>query len=394
LAQRSTNEGIRYGRDIVDDQSGQEGLVDRPRLMRLDQARGRVLGEGVRNGAGQALLRAGATLSPRYVRSLASQGFTAVYVEDPVAPGIPAEDSLRWETRAPAFTAVREIFEQAAAGEIGSVAGARTAVSAIPEDVTRTASGVFALTALRAASEYAFTHSVHVCALSLLVGVGAGYDRTALQRLGVGTLLLDVGAVASLEAAEKPGALTDAEWELVVRRHPVDGYEMLRRDPEVCLFSAHVAFQHHERADAGGYPRRIYGERILPFAAIAAVADVYDAMTSDRPYRPAQPPPAALQWLHERAGTQFDREAVRRLVRRLAAYPAGTIVRLTSGEVGAVQAQGKSPHLPQVRIVADAALRRVEPEPAPLDLGAEGERRRVGAVLADWTPERDPAASG
>ncbi len=353
--------------------------------MRLDQARGRTLGQEVRNGAGQPLLRAGVTLSPRYLRSLASQGFSAVYVEDPLAHGIPVEDALRWETRAQAFAAVRDVFEQAAAaGEIQRVEGARAAVDTILRDVAACASGVLGLSALRAATEYTFTHSVHVCALSLLMGMASGYDGIALRQLGVGALLLDVGKVACLEETEKPGALSDAEWE-VMRRHPVDGYEMLRRHPDVHLFSAHVAFQHHERADGSGYPRRIYAERILPFAAIAAVADVYDAMTSDRPYRPALPPHAALAWLNERAGKQFDRDVVRRLTRRVAAYPAGTIVRLSSGEVGAVQAQGKSPPQPTVLVVADANLRRVSP--VPVDLAEDEDRRSVDEVLEDW-PKR------
>jgi HD-GYP domain-containing protein (c-di-GMP phosphodiesterase class II) len=354
------------------------------RLVRLEQARGRTLGHEVRNGAGQALLRAGITLSPRYLKSLAAQGFSAVYVEDPLAPGIPVEDALRWETRAKAFTAVRDVFEQASAGEIKSVAGAREAVDAILQEIAGVASGVCALTALRAASDYTFTHSVHVCALCLLVGMASGYDRGALRQLGVGALLLDVGKVAYIDATEKPGALSEGEWE-VMRRHPVDGYEMLRRNPDVHLFSAHVAFQHHERADGTGYPRRIYGERILPFAAIAAVADVYDAMTSERPYRPALPPHAALAWLSERAGKQFDRDVVRRLIRRVAAYPAGTIVRLSSGEVGAVQAQGKNPPQPTVLIVADPDLRRVSP--APVDLAEDADRRSVAEVLAEW-PKR------
>jgi HD-GYP domain-containing protein (c-di-GMP phosphodiesterase class II) len=351
------------------------------RLVRLDQAKGGTLGEAVRNGGGNVLLHAGVTLSPRYLKALADHGFGAVYVDDPLAPGIAVDDSLRWETRAQAFGAVRDVFARAAGDELGDLAGARRAVDGIIDDITRAAASVFALTALRASSEYTFTHSVNVCALSILVGLISGYDRTELRQLGIGALLLDVGKVACLEATEKPGALTESEWALM-KRHPVEGYELLRKSPDVHLFSAHVAFQHHERADGSGYPRGIYGERILPFAAIAAVADVYDAMTADRPYRPASPPHEAMRWLQERAGAQFDKDAVRRLARRVAVYPAGTIVRLSSGELGAVQTQGVDPRQPTVRVVADARLKRVEP--VSVDLAADEAGRSIADVLADW----------
>ena len=356
-------------------------MSGRVRLIRLEHAGGHTLGEAVRGGSGQVLLHAGVRLSPRYLRALGEYGFGAVYVEDPVAPGIAVDDSLRAETRAQAFTAVKGIFERAGRGEIGDIAAARRAVDGLLDDIAGTAASVFGLSALRAASEYTFAHSVNVCALSLLIGTLSGFDRPELRQLGVGALLLDVGKVSCIEATEKPGALTASEWE-AMRRHPVDGYEMLRKSPEVHLFSAHVAFQHHERADGSGYPRGIYGDRILPFAAIAAVADVYDAMTAARPYREARPPHEAVAWLQERAGTQFDRDAIRRLARRVAVYPAGTIVRLSSGEVGAVEGQGVDPRRPRVRVVGDAQGHPVAP--ATVDLADDPGRPSVADVLADW----------
>jgi hypothetical protein len=150
----------------------------------------------------------------------------------------------------------------------------------------------------------------------------------------------------------------------------------------VHLFSAHVALQHHERLDGSGYPRGLRGEEILPFARIAAVADVYDAMTADRPFRAAVPPHEAMGVVLAAAGTKLDAWYVRRLASRLAVYPQGTIVRLSSGELAVVVRQGNRSDLPVVRVVADPALQPVQPQEH--DLGADPRGRTVASVLPEW----------
>jgi HD-GYP domain-containing protein (c-di-GMP phosphodiesterase class II) len=252
-------------------------------------------------------------------------------------------------------------------------------VDDILADLRSAGGSVVTLVALRRATEYTFVHSVNVCVLSLLVGLQFGYDRTALRQLGIGALLHDVGKVFCTDLAEKPGPLTEEEW-VRMKRHPWDGWDMLRRHPEVHLFSAHVALQHHERLDGSGYPRGLTADQILAFARIAAVADVYDAMTADRPYRQAFPPHEAMRALLREAGSKFDPDAVRHLAARLAVYPNGTIVRLTSGELAVVSDQGGHPDLPVVRVVADS---HQDPVP-PFQVALAADPRRIQAILTAW----------
>jgi HD-GYP domain-containing protein (c-di-GMP phosphodiesterase class II) len=154
-----------------------------------------------------------------------------------------------------------------------------------------------------------------------------------VKDLGEGAILHDIGKLfIPDEILNKNGPLTDEEFELV-RRHTNDGFEVLRRKRSISLFSAHVAYQHHERLDGSGYPRRLTGDDIHEFAKAVAIVDSYDAMTSDRAYRSALPPHEAISILVRETGGKYDRDLVGRFMKLVAMYPVGSVVRLSSGEV-------------------------------------------------------------
>ena len=354
------------------------------RLLPLHLALGAVLGRTVRNGAGQALLQAGVELTPAYLDALRRYGYGSVFVEDPLLDDVRWEEPIRGETRALAFRAAQSAFAEAREGSVRSVAAAERAVRRLTDEIMREGRAVFALDPQRAAPDYTWTHAVNVCILSLLAGLASGLDSADLHHLGLGSLLHDVGRAADLHLADRAGALSDAEWERV-KQHPAAGYQILRSNPQIHLYAAHVAFQHHERVDGSGYPRGIRGERMLQYGRIAAAADALDAMTADRPHRQAKPPHVALGELLAEAGTKFDSDVVRRLARRVGAYPNGTIARLSSGELAAVVDQGLDPWRPTVRVVAGADLRRREP--LDVELAHDGQGRRIAVVLPDWPLE-------
>jgi HD-GYP domain-containing protein (c-di-GMP phosphodiesterase class II) len=347
----------------------------------ITHAEGATLGRTVKDGAGNVLVKAGTVLSPRYVNALVRRGFTEVYASDDVAGEIDVEDALRDETRGRAYTAVQTAFTEAQMGGSEALAEARAAVDDILEDLMSADQSLISLSALRASTEYTFVHSVNVCALSLLIGIAQGLDRGDLRKLGLGALLHDVGMAQCADLADKPGTLTAAEWERI-RKHPASGFELLRTRAGVHLYSAHIAFQHHERLDGSGYPRGLRSERILPFAKVVAVADAYDAMAAERPYRPAMQAHEAIAELLSMAGTKFDAAIVRKLSRRLATYPNGAILRLSTGELAAVAHQGVRPEFPVVRIVSDPRLNPVAPSDVPLE--NDPQRRRIAEMLADW----------
>jgi hypothetical protein len=210
------------------------------RLLSLNLALGSVLARTVRNGAGQALLQAGVELTPGYIDALHRYGYRSVLVEDPLLADVRWEESIRAETRAHAFRIAQTAFAEAKDGVVLAVPRAGAVVRRLVEEIVRESQITFALEPLRSVSEYTWTHAVNVCILSVLMGLASGIDTADLIHLGVGSLLHDIGRAGSLDLADRPGPLSPAEWELM-KRHPVAGYEMLRANPHVHLFAAHVA---------------------------------------------------------------------------------------------------------------------------------------------------------
>jgi putative nucleotidyltransferase with HDIG domain len=237
---------------------------------------------------------------------------------------------------------------------------------------------VLELSALRNVSDYTYAHSVHVCVYSVLIGQSLGLHGSDLRHLGVGALLHDVGKVLCADLCNRPDALGPEDWARI-RQHPIDGFEMLRQHRDLHLFVAHVAYQHHERLDGSGYPRGLREGKILPFARIVAVADVYDAMTADRPHASAQAPQDAASALLEGAGRLFDREAVRAFLQRLAMYATGTPVLLADGTVAVVARQGASPAEPVVRLLGRGGAAFGAQEEVP----ATGEHA-IAQILPQW----------
>lgn len=176
---------------------------------------------------------------------------------------------------------------------------------------------VVQLDEIRTQRDFVYGHCVGVCTLSIVMGLDFGLPYRDLKALAAGAILHDVGKVKIADPVwNKPGRLTDEEYELV-KTHTTHGFEILRRRRELDLRSTHIAYQHHERYDGKGYPRGLAGEEILLFARIAAVADVFDALTSDRPYRPAWPSNKAFGLILEESGKAFDPQVVRVFARRV-----------------------------------------------------------------------------
>lgn len=362
-----------------------------------DALAGQRLARTVYGPRGVPLLRAGTVLTPSYIAALRAQGYTHVYVVNELAPDIVIDEAVQEATRQQAIATVARVMRQVAHGEAPALDGVQAVVDELVDELGRAGETALCLATLRSLDQYTFVHSVQVCILSLLAAAQLGYGRPALRELGVGALLHDVGKVrVPAHILQKPGPLTPEEME-EVKRHTVYGFEILLPRHEISARAAHVAYQHHERLDGSGYPRGLRGEQIHPYARIVAVADVYDAMVAERPYRRAHRPDQAAAWLRSQAGIQFEARAVEALLRRLALYPEGTVVRLGTGEVGVVSAQTADPARPVVRVLGDPedqplvpfevdlaarrdlAIADVLPDVPPLLLQRHRERRRAAA---------------
>lgn len=355
------------------------------RLAATRRAVGAKLARDVRSARPGALplLRAGTTLTEEYCRALLEAGIRAVYVDDELSRGIEVTPTLSESTRTAAETALERAFREVPAALQGgdplpeATLGELTEVAKlIAAEVAAADDAVVALADLAAADAYTLQHSIDVAVLGLILarwlfrehGRLDGRARRstigvddALVRLGVGLLLHDVGKLAvPQEILDKPTALDEHEWELV-RLHPALGVELIATE-QISYHSKAVIRSHHERWDGRGYPDGLSGERIPQFARIASVADVYDAVTSERPYRAAASPAAGHATITAGTGTMFDPEVVGVFRRVVAPYPPGTEVTLQDGRRALVA--GVPPgrlDRPVVRVFADRNGRPLEP---------------------------------
>jgi len=352
------------------------------RAVPLERAIGKRLARTLYSSDGRVLLHAGTVLTDTYVQRLKLRGYISVYIMNELVPDLVVNDAITEVTRVKAMTRVSEAMAAIARGERIERGRVIDVVRKIISDLAESPDVLFCLSNIRSMDDYTFAHSVNVCVLAVMIGQALHFARSQLERLGVGALLHDIGKVKVPKSIlQKPGRLTPHEFE-VVMGHAEEGFNILRRHFDFSLFSAHVAFQHHERLDGTGYPRGLKGDAIHPFGRITAVADVYDAVTSDRVYRAKMPPHEALRMLKVEGKGRFDQEVVNKLMARVAAYPTGCIVKLSTGQLAVVVQQvAHAPDRPIVRVVTDDKYRVIEPEDLPLESCPEV---TIEAVLDDF----------
>jgi putative nucleotidyltransferase with HDIG domain len=206
---------------------------------------------------------------------------------------------------------------------------------------------------LRKKDEYTFDHSVSVGVLLLAFCRAMGFDQETTRAIGLGGLLHDVGKMAvPLAILNKPGALTDAEFKKI-QQHVVHCREILATSRNIPLPAAQIAMEHHERFDGTGYPHGLAAEAISRGGQMAAIADVFDALTSDRCYRNGIDQVEVLRKLYGWSRSHFNEGLVHRFIRCIGVYPAGTLVQLESGMLGVVVESTDNLLRPVVRLFYD-----------------------------------------
>ena len=345
------------------------------RLVALDSiAPGALLGQDVHipGSDGPPLLRRGVSLDPRYMRALTSKGIASVWIVDALSEGCEPVRAISAETQNRAIravaTALADASEALAAGrglspkaveELANVA------DLIAKEVHDSPDVALHLADMMGADKYLLQHVVDVTALGTVLAKRLFRERgwvdhtgkrrrdsidPRLSKIALGLLLHDIGKLAIPdEILQKPGALNDGEWALV-RQHPSLGADMLGE--HLSFLVRAVVKQHHERWDGSGYPDGLEGEGIHQFARIAAVADVYDAVTSDRVYRGAMKPHEGVGIIEQGEGTDFDPEVVAIFSKVVMPYPPGSEITLADGREGLViDVDPRAPYEPTVRVM-------------------------------------------
>ena len=294
---------------------------------------GMITAQSIYNPLGASYLTKGMELSPTYIERLEKAGFDGVTVTslDPKLKLAPPDDIVQEKTRISAIQNVATAFHSVEENGTFDPEPLQGISENILQDIIAQQKNLVQLTDIRLHDTYTFAHSVNVAILSSLLGVLLKLSREEQLKLTLGGLLHDIGKITvPYEILTKAGHLTDDEWS-VMQGHPEAGRQRLKKMfPNDTLLST-IALQHHEHIDGSGYPNHLKGEQIHRYGRIVAIADVYDALTSVRPYKRAYTPSVAHRLMATCSPGHFDLDLLKLFFDNVAIYPVGTILKTQDG---------------------------------------------------------------
>jgi putative nucleotidyltransferase with HDIG domain len=278
---------------------------------------------------------------------------------------------------------IAELMQDARLGKKLELHKAGLVVERMTRSLIRNPDVLPALIQIRDTDHYTFEHSVSTCTLMVAFCHYLGIASEIISSVGIGALLHDIGKVKiPNKILNKPGRLSEQEFK-VMRNHVIHSKLILAQSSGVDEIAMAVAAEHHERYDGSGYPNGLKGDQMSYYSQIAAIIDVYDAITSDRCYQKGLPPTESLRRLYEWSETQFNRELTLKFIRFIGVYPPGSVVELDSQRLALVLAKTQNPLKPQVRLVYDTAHRRLI-QPQDIDLSDSKDLIKGYAQVEDW----------
>ena len=378
---------------------------------------GMILSLPIRDENDNVLLNRDVEFTARYINRLKELGFQSVYISDPDLADVSIEDMLSDSTRHAASRhlnstfkqldkivhgfkneSVEKIIENLRSKETKRAFGAsgvynntvRVVENFIEEVVSCAALNGF--NSLKTHDNYTYNHSIDVTVNAIMIGKKIGMNVRQLQELAVGCLLHDVGKVfISPGLLNKNGKLTEEEFE-IIKEHPTLGYELIRES--VPILQSNIAYQHHERQDGSGYPRGITGgnttrrstsdNQLSLYGEVTAVADVYDALSSDRPYRKAMLHDKVLDLIKDSAYSHLNAEIVEAFLKIVPRYPAGSNLEVVSGNYSGykgvvVSIIDDNLNTPNIRLLIDRSGKRITPVDIDLKLNYDVQIKLIEA---------------
>lgn len=316
---------------------------------------------------GRILLRDGVKLNSNLLKRVKQLGIFSIYITDEYSQK-EIEDVIKPEIRQKSVKIIKDTFSNMQK-YTSTVDSSKVSINALKEkesyfasikdvaeelleDILSRKNIMINLVDIKSMDNYTYQHCVNVSVLALVIGTQLQLRRSELLDLCIGSLLHDIGKVLiPNEILNKNKALNCEEFE-VIKTHSLKGYDYLKGSFEISPQSRIIVLQHHEKVDGSGYPERRTGDKITTLSKIVAIADVYDALTSDRPYRRAMSPNEAIEYLFASGGAHFDYKIIKTFSSAIVPYPEGTLVELSSGDIGVVEEiYPNYPLRPKIKII-------------------------------------------
>ncbi len=300
-----------------------------------------------------------ARLEQRGVRHITIGRITVEQAED-TSTGIAAARKVYGS----AVETAETLWQATKAGDKPDPNAARKIIDSLARLVSGDRTSLMALTAMKRYDNYTFTHMVNVSVIAMAQARSLNLDGTLLREFGFAALMHDIGKVNTpLEVLNKPDKLTKEEFDLM-KQHVVDGAHILRRTPEMPALAPVVAFEHHLRQDLSGYPENIGHRELNLCTQLVSIADVYDALRSNRVYREGLPSDRIRSIMTQKDSPAFNTRLLRRFINLMGLFPVGTLVRLSTDQIGVVTHEHPTdPFRPQVKILLDGDGQALEDRP-------------------------------
>lgn len=323
---------------------------------------GMIIGRDLYGRDNELMLAKGVALSPVEINRIKALKYQGVYIADAESENLAMDTGISDHLRNKAVKTLKQVFKQVemdrdSLGKTDVLEGAMSVTRDIVQEISVNRNVSVNMIDLKMFDDYTYYHSVNVSVISVILGYAMGLSKNDLYKLGLGTLLHDIGKVfVPKEYLNKPAKLTPEEYE-AVKLHSRAGSDYLREHWDIPFMSNVTVLTHHEKFDGSGYPNNLAGDKIPNFGRIAAVADVYDALTSDRPYRKGLLPSEGMEYIMGGSGSLFDPSVVKAFTKRILPFPTGTAVMLSNGLKGIVVENYPGCGMrPKVQIICDSPV--------------------------------------
>ncbi|MCL2087086.1 MAG: HD-GYP domain-containing protein [Oscillospiraceae bacterium] len=305
-----------------------------------------ILARPIYGDNGKVLLSEGVKMNQAYIDRLAFCGINGVYIHDSVSCDLEIKSVITEEVKATTLSQLTDVFNLAGEGKDSDLNARQLLKTAekLVNDIVKNNDVMLNLFDIKTYDNYTYFHCMDAAILSITIALEMEYSMKDMVQLAFSALLHDIGKVfVDSEIVNKKGKL-DAEEMKEMQKHPKEGYNHVRENfhGTISMQTARGILDHHEREDGSGYPNKLKGNEISDFGKIIAVADVYDALVSDRPYRKAVFPLEAIEYIKGSGGSSFNFEVVEAFSKKIAPFPVGTCVKLSDNSIALVSENFKS----------------------------------------------------